>query len=245
MKQKKLGVLFLWGIFVIAVSMSASDKSQVVGMPNDFYLAHISFTEIGPDGAGPTILRQGLAAPEPAVLNAPLGPGDVIQTTDSTRCEIQFETGTIVRLDIATDFKIETIFARSLSQKKGITNLVLTRGRVYIMYKEYDSGELFQVLTANAATKMKHNSVAMIKALEDGSTDIQVRYGKASAKFGPDAEHTREKDINKLERLLVLKGHQYEIADYVEGMENHPSRTPPKTPQGRFLFRPELRQQIR
>ena len=219
MKQKKFGVLFLWGIFVIAVSMSASDKSQVVGMPNDFYLAHISFTEIGPDGAGPTILRQGLAAPEPAVLNAPLGPGDVIQTTDSTRCEIQFETGTIVRLDIATDFKIETVFARSLSQKKGITNLVLTRGRVYIMYKEYDSGELFQVLTANAATKMKHNSVVMIKALEDGSTDIQVRYGKASAKFGPDAEHTREKDINKLERLLVLKGHQYEIADYVEGME--------------------------
>jgi len=219
MKLKSLGLLLLWGVFVIAVSLSASDQSQVVGGPKDFYFAHISFTETGPDGGGPTILRQGFAAPEPAVLNAPLGPGDIVQTTDRTRCEIQFDTGTIVRLDISTDFKIETIFARILSQKKGISNLALIRGRVYIMYKEYDSRELFQVLTANAAIKMKHNSVAMIKVLEDGSTDIQVRYGKASAIFGPDTDHTREKDVNKLERLLVLKDHQFEIADYIEGME--------------------------
>ncbi len=165
------------------------------------------------------ILREGMTAPEPAVLNAPLGPGDIIRTTDIRRCEVQFDTGTIIRLDISTELKIETIFARSLSRMNGISNLSLTKGRVYIMYKEYDSRELFQVLTANAAVKMKHNTVAMIKALEDGSTDIQVRYGKVSAMFGPDAGSAREKDVKKLQRLVVLKDHQFETADYVEGTE--------------------------
>lgn len=219
MKLKSLGLPLLGGIFVIAVSLSASDQPQVLGGPKDFYFAHISFVETGPDGGGPTILREGMTAPEPAVLNAPLGPGDIVQTTDRTRCEIQFDTGTIVRLDISTEFKIETIFARSLSQTKGISNLALTKGRVYIMYKEYDSRELFQVMTANAAVKLKHNTVAIIKALEDGSTDIQVRYGKASAMFGPDARHAREKDVKKLQRMVVLKDHQFGMADYVEGTE--------------------------
>jgi hypothetical protein len=216
MKQKVFGILSLLGIFIVAISLSASDKYKVV---DDFYFGHISFTETGPDGDGPVILREGMTAPEPAVLNAPLGPGDTVRTTDIRRCEVQFDTGTIVRLDISTELKIETIFARSLSRMNGISNLALTKGRVYIMYKEYDSRELFQVLTANAAVKMKHNTVAMIKALEDGSTDIQVRYGKVSAMFGPDAGSAREKDVKKLQRLVVLKDHQFETADYVEGTE--------------------------
>ena len=216
MKQKGFGTLFLLGIFVVAISLSASDQYKVV---DDFYFGHISFTETGPDGDGPVILREGMTAPEPAVLNAPLGPGDIIRTTDIRRCEIQFDTGTIVRLDVSTELKIETIFARNLSRMNGISNLALTKGRVYIMYKQYDSHELFQVLTANAAVKMKHDTVAMIKALEDGSTDIQVRYGKASAMFGPDARTAREKDVKKLQRLVVLKDHQFETADYVEGTE--------------------------
>jgi hypothetical protein len=216
MKQKGFGTLSLLGIFVVAISLSASDQYKVV---DDFYFGHISFTETGPDGVGPVILREGRTAPEPAVLNAPLGPGDIIRTTDIRRCEIQFDTGTIVRLNVSTELKIETIFARSLSRMNGISNLALTKGRVYIMYKQYDSHELFQVLTANAAVKMKHDTVAMIKALEDGSTDIQVRYGKASAMFGPDARTAREKDIKKLQRLVVLKDHQFETADYVEGTE--------------------------
>jgi hypothetical protein len=219
MKFKTLGILSLWGIFVFAISLSASDKYKIVDGPKDFYFGHISFTETGPDGGGPVILREGRTAPEPAVLNAPLGPGDTVRTTDIRRCEVQFDTGTIVRLDISTELKIETIFARSLSRMNGISNLSLTKGRVYVMYKEYDSREVFQVLTANAAVKMKHNTVAMIKALEDGSTDIQVRYGKASAMFGPDARTAREKDVKKLQRLVVLKDHQFETAGYVEGTE--------------------------
>jgi len=219
MKLKNFGILSLWGIFVFAMSLSASDKYKIVDGPKDFYYGHISFTETGPEGDGPVILREGRTAPEPAVLNAPLGPGDTVRTTDIRRCEVQFDTGTIVRLDISTELKIETIFARSLSRRTGISNLSLTRGRVYIMYKEYDSQELFQVLTANAAVKMKHNTVAMIKSTEDGSTDIQVRYGGASVMFGPDARTAREKNVKKLQRLVILKDHQFETADYVEGSE--------------------------
>jgi len=219
MKLKNSGILSLWGIFVVAISLSASDNYKIVDGPRNFYFGHISFAETGPDGDGPVILREGRAVPEPAVLNAPLGPGDIIRTTDVRRCEVQFDTGTIVRLDVSTELKIETICARSLSRTNGISNLALTKGRVYIMYKEYDSREIFQVLTANAAVRMNHNTVAMIKTLEDGSTDIQVRYGKASAMFGPDAGAAREKEIKKLQRLVVLKDHQFETAGYVEGTE--------------------------
>ena len=133
MKQKGFGILSLWGIFVFAISLSASDKYKTVDGPKDFYFGHISFTETGSGGDGSVILREGMTAPEPAVLNAPVGPGDIIRTTDIRRCEVQFDTGTIVRLDISTELKIETIFARSLSRMNGISNLALTKGRVYIM----------------------------------------------------------------------------------------------------------------
>ncbi|TRZ91445.1 hypothetical protein D4R89_02885, partial [bacterium] len=68
MKLKSLGILFLLGIFFVAISLSASDKYKIVDGPKDFYYGHISFTETGPEGDGPVILREGRTAPEPAVL---------------------------------------------------------------------------------------------------------------------------------------------------------------------------------
>ena len=158
------------------------------------------------------MIRPGEDKPLTAVLNFPLGPGDTIRTSDARRLEIQFDNATIVRLDFATELKIETILARSLSRRDmSMTNLVLNKGRISVMYKEYDKTELFQVLTANAAVKLRHNTVATITAAPDGGSDIQVAYGKATAMYGPDEKKLFESTASKNERLVIGKNLQAKV----------------------------------
>jgi uncharacterized membrane protein YgcG len=194
------------GLFALVIGVPAlysQDNYAVVNGPENTYYGHISLVEIQNDGKDPVVIRPGAEAPLPAVLNFPLGPGDTIKTTDARRVEIQFDNATIIRLDRATELKIETILARSLSRREtAMTNLVLSKGRIYVMYKEYDHTELFQVLTPNAAVKLRHNTVATISAAA-GETDIQVAFGKAAAMFGPDENHLFESSAGRNERLVV------------------------------------------
>ncbi len=199
---------------VLAAPAAADDHYRIAGGGGDFYFGHISFIEAKSDGNDPTILREGAVAPEPATLNTPIGPGDIIRTTDARRCEIQFDTGTIVRLDVNSELKIETILAGSLSADTGLTNLVLGAGRIYVMFKEYDGRETFQVLTANAAVKLKHASVAVIAASVDGPTEVRVKAGKASVLFGEEAAHARARTVKKLGRLVVLADGRFEESGY-------------------------------
>jgi hypothetical protein len=203
--MRKIGFSVILLVFVVSVpTLFSQDNYKVVNGPEKTYYGHISLVEILNDGKDPVVLRPGLDEPLPAVLNFPLGPGDTIRTSDARRLEIQFDNATIVRLDRATELKIETILARSLSRREtSMTNLVLTKGRIYVMYKEYDRGEIFQVLTPNAAVKLRHNSVATIAALPDSSSDIQVAYGKATAMFGPDEKNLFEASAGRNERLVI------------------------------------------
>jgi hypothetical protein len=222
MRQKTLLVVIAWAVLLSApVLLQASGKSRykVLNGPEDFYYGHISYTEAKADGNDPVVLREGAGAPEAAVLNLPLGPGDTIRTTADRRCEIQFDTGTIIRLDVATELRLETILARSLSTSRQLSNLTLTKGRIYVMYKQYSSGEMFQVLTPNAAVMMKHNTVASIRLTADGATDAQVRYGKASVLFGPDEKSLRNEAVGKMGRLVVNGGNQSQHATYVAGSD--------------------------
>ncbi len=208
-----------WGVWLVGGLLSAvlafpSEHYRMAGRSGDFYFGHISFTEAKLEGAGPTVLRDGAVAPEPATLNTPVGPGDVIRTTDAHRCEIQFDTGTIVRLDVNSELAVETILAGSLSSDTGLSNLVLRAGRIYVMFKEYDDRETFQVLTTGAAVKLKHNSVAVIAVSGDDLTDVRVRAGKASVLFGAEAAHTRTEAVTKHERLVVLADGRSETAGY-------------------------------
>jgi hypothetical protein len=147
----------------------------------------------------------------------PIGPGDTVRTTAERRVEIQFDTGTIVRLDFATEFRVETILARSLSKLDELSVMALDRGRIYVMYREYDKKELFQVMTPNAAVRMKHNSVATVAVTGDGATEAQVKYGRAQVLFGPDERSLDDRTVNKGERLIVLKDHQSELAPAIDG----------------------------
>jgi hypothetical protein len=209
-------VFFSVAFLAAAAGLWASDHYKVANGPKDLYFGHISYIEPTPEGADPVVLRTGRTEPEQGVLNLPVGPGDTVRTSSDRRCEIQFDTGTIVRLDFATEVRVETILARSLSSLEALSVLTLERGRVYVMYKEYDRKEMFQVLTPNAAVKMKHNSVALVTAAPDGTTEAQVKYGRARVLFGPAEKSLDDRAVKKGERLIVLVDHQFELAPAIE-----------------------------
>jgi hypothetical protein len=190
----------------------AADNYKVLNGPKELYFGHISFIEEVPGGAAPLVLREGDPRPEEGALNLPIGPGDTVRTSGDRRCEIQFDTGTIVRLDFGTEVRVETILARSLSSLEKLSVLTLAKGRVYVMYKEYDRKEMFQVLTANAAVKLNHNAVATIAAAADGATEAQVKFGRAQVLFGPAEKQLDDRTVKKGERMIVLADHKSELA---------------------------------
>lgn len=209
MRKRILFSLFVFIFIIFCPSFVHSDSHyKYVNSPKtEIYFGHISYVEVQNDGKDPVVLGAENPSPEIAVLNFPLAPGDTIKTTGSRRCEIQFDTGTIIRLDLDTELKIETILAHSLSSSKKITNLVLVKGQIYIMYKRYNRPEVFQVITPNAAVKMNHSTVALIKAGEDDSTEVQIKKGKAYVLCGPDEENTEKMKLKKSQKLTVLKDH--------------------------------------
>jgi len=222
MRHQKLFAVIAWAVLLAApafLQASGKSKYKVLNGPADFYYGHISYTEAKVDGNDPVVLREGGGAPEAAILNLPLGPGDTIRTTADRRCEIQFDSGTIIRLDVATELRLETILARSLSTARQLSNLTLAKGCISVMYKEYSSGEMFQVLTPNAAVLMKHNTVAAIRLTAEGATDTQVRYGKASVLFGRDENSLKKEAVGKMGRLIVSGDNQAQPAAYVAGSD--------------------------
>jgi len=201
------------GISLIIVSLLfslgawADSQYKYIYWDTEIYFGYVIYPEAKHDGKDAIVLREGQARPEVADLNLPIAPGDTIITTER-RCEIQFDTGTIIRLDRETELKIETILAQSLSAKNKLTNLLLTKGQVYLMYKRYIRAEIFQIITPNTAVKMNDKSVAMIKVKPDLSTDIHVNEGKTYALFGPDEESTKTETIKKGQSITVMPDHQ-------------------------------------
>lgn len=206
MKNPKCVQLCLVTLGVLLFSQFAQSDSPyryTLTPEMDFYFAHISYTEVRKDGNDPLVFREGSLTPELAVLNLPLGPGDTIQTTDKRQCEIQFDTGTLVRMDTNTALKIETVLAESLSSRKKLTNLVLLNGHVYVMYKRYKQGEVFQIITPRTAIKLDQHSVGFVNAKADGSTDIKITEGKGHVMYGADEEHLEKTKLKKHNTLTV------------------------------------------
>lgn len=221
MRQKKL---VLPGFFILILLLppfihSTSNYKYINAPQKDYYFGYISYTEAKHDGNDPVVMREGEEQLEVAVLNFPLVPGDIIRTTESRRCEIQFDTGTIIRLDLNTELKIETILAKSLSSSNEISNLLLNKGEVYVMYKKYNNPEIFQVMTSNSAVRLSHNTVALIGIREDGSTDIKVKYGKANVLYGPNGENLEAKTVKKSMSLTISQDHQALQEEYRQNVD--------------------------
>jgi hypothetical protein len=212
MKRAWIGIL-VWGLGLSCLG-AAEAPYRVLKGPGEFYYGHISLTDVRNDGADPLVFRDGSDKGEPAALNMPIGPGDLIRTTGERRIEIQFDNATIVRLDADSELKIETLLAQSLSSRSQVSNLVLRRGRCYIMYKEYSSKELFQVLLPRAAVKLRHNSVALVGLSAAGDAEIQVLAGKASLLFGADQKAPLDRNIYAKERVTIDRSGHTAAAEY-------------------------------
>jgi len=184
----------------------------------DVYFGHISYTETRLDGKDPVVFREGNTVPEVAVLNFPIAPGDTVITPGDRRCEIQFDTGTIIRLDTNTEVKVQTILAQSLTSNSKITNFVLIRGQIYVMYKQYSSSEILQILFSNASAKFKHKTVMMMRANTDGSTDVKVDTGQASLLYGP-VGHLEKIDLKKSEEATISVHNQILYTKYEGGVD--------------------------
>jgi len=221
--MKKLTVLFFCLLFFclsFTGSIFAETHYRYIRDPKiDIYFGHISYTETRLDGKDPIVLREGHSVPEVAVLNFPIAPGDTIITPGDRRCEIQFDTGTIIRLDINTEVKVETILAQSLTSNSKLTNFILNRGQIYVMYKQYSSSEILQILFSNASAKFKHNTVMMMRTNTDGSTDVRVDRGKASVLYGPDELHLEKIDLVKSNEANISVQNQILSTKYEGGVD--------------------------
>lgn len=191
---------------------SSSHYKYAPEINREVYFGHISYSEIENDDNDPVVFGENSLKPEKAVLNLPLGPGDTIKTFSGRRCEVQFDTGTLLRLDYDTEVKIETILAPSLSSRRKLTNLVLKAGRIYLMYKRYNRPEIFQVITSNTAVKLNHKTVVLMDVDPFGQTYVQVYEGKLDILFGPDEESTRKHKLKKSNRVIITQENMLQVA---------------------------------
>ena len=189
-------------ITLVVTAAAAGDQYKVVGEKGEFYFGHISYVETAEGATAPAVFRLDARAPEAAVLNLPLGPGDTILTPDSGRCEVQFDNGTIVRLDHGTKLKIETILAQTLSTAEKVSNLLLAQGQVYVMYRKHSSLEIFQVMTPAASVKFRDSAVALV-GVEIGSTTVEARRGRLDLLFGPNLRLLFERKVVAGERVAA------------------------------------------
>jgi len=213
--MKRGGILVAVFLCLWASGWADSQYRYIHSWDVDVYFGHVIYPEAKHDGKDALVFREGREKPEIADINLPIASGDTIKTSDR-RCEIQFDTGTIIRLDRDTELKIETILAQSLSSSKKMTNLLLNKGRVYLMYKRYVRSEIFQIISPNAALKLKHNSVVLISAREDGATDVQAKQGKAFALFGPDPGRLQERKVEKGGKITITPKHSAAAGSYEE-----------------------------
>jgi hypothetical protein len=194
MRNLKYALVFLMLPVLMTGLLAAQKNYRVIGSKEDFYFGHVTYLE--PVDKGETPVIQSMEGEEltEAILNLPLLPGDTVFSRDG-RLELQFDNGTIIRLDRNTELLLQTVLAPTLSSGKKVSNIVLNHGSIYVMYKEYDSSELFQVLTHKSAVKLDHNSVSIIRALDNGSSEVVVRHGQVWLMVPPAANKKEPQEI--------------------------------------------------
>ncbi len=204
--RKALSLAICLGVLVVG-AWADSNYRYIYSWDTDMYFGHVIYPKAEHDGEDTLVYREGQTRPEVADLNLPIAPGDTIKTL-GRRCEIQFDTGTIIRLDRDTELKVQTILAQSLSSKSQLTNLLLFKGQIYLMYKRYVRKEIFQVITPNAALKLDHKSVAVVHAKSVGVTDFLLKEGKVSVLYGPDANSIKSKTVKKPGMVTITEGYK-------------------------------------
>lgn len=204
-------------IAVVAVSILSlffSANTKIYAGENLIY-GHVSYVD-----KEAFVLKSGEDRALKAVVNLPLIPGDIIYTEGNGRCEIQFDNGTIMRLDKNTELKLDTVLAKSLTTKDKITTLQLKKGSVYSMNQVY-KGEIFQVITPTAAIKMYKRSTNTISVNKDGETYGSVQRGKVGVLYGKDHKSS-DKEYTKIGKgFLITKDYDFKETTAKKDVEFH------------------------
>jgi hypothetical protein len=167
-------------------------------MAEEAIYGHVTYIE-----STPKVIRSDQTV-EDAVINLPLAPGDIIETDGDSRCEFQFDNGTVMRLDKDSRLKIVTVLAKSLTSKWKITTIELQKGKLYSINQAYNM-EKFQVITPNAAIHLKRSSKSIIGIGANEETNIAVFRGKPTVMFGGEVKSLKKKSIKSGQGYIITK----------------------------------------
>jgi hypothetical protein len=162
---------------------------------------HISYVD-----KDATVIRQDKTEHK-AVVNLPVAPGDQVVTGEKGRCELQFDNGTVIRLDKDSRLKVTTVLAPSLTSHWKITTLHLMRGGLCTMNTNYDR-EMFQIITPNAAMDFKKRTETFIRLKDSGDTFIFARRGKFKVMYGEDIDSLKTETIRAKKGYTITADHQ-------------------------------------
>jgi len=204
MKHYRLGWIIVISLALFGLQAYAADDSEA--------FCYVSLLE-----GGVFVRQAGSSEPKTAVVNFPLLPGDAVETGEKSRCELQFDNGTILRMDSQSNLNIKTLRADSLTSNKKITLLELTEGRIFSMNNTYNR-ELFQLATPLAAVKMAGDSTTTI-AVEGAGTRIFVDRGKIGVLFGDPEKKLDKKYMRSGEGALITATHEWVRSDSRGGAE--------------------------
>ena len=190
--KKYLIALTIFAITVVFTPTDAYGSESIYG--------HISYVE-----GSSTVIRADKTQEE-AIINLPVAPGDEIVTADKSKCELQFDNGTVMRLGEESRLKVTTVLAQSLTSKWKITTLELTKGKLYSINQSYNK-ERFQIMTHNTAVYLKNNSISTID-LQKGETRVFCDRGKFKIMYGGEARSLKTDTVRKGNGYIVTADHK-------------------------------------
>jgi hypothetical protein len=193
--------LFLTAFLVLFISgnfLSADAGESIYG--------HISYVD-----KDATVIRQDKTEHK-AVVNLPVAPGDQVVTGEKGRCELQFDNGTIIRLDNDSRLKVTTVLAPALTSRWKITTLHLMRGGMCSMNTNYNR-EMFQIITPNAAMDFKKRTVTFIRLTDKGDTFIFAKKGKFNVMYGEDVDSLKTETVRAKKGYTITADHQLRTND--------------------------------
>jgi hypothetical protein len=199
---------YLLLLFMLLITFGLTTGSAYADSDTGSIYGHISYVE-----GNPKVVRADQTQ-EDAVVNLPVAPGDMVVTGEKSRCELQFDNGTVMRLGKKTRLKVTTVLAKSLTSKWKITTLELMEGKLYSLNQAYNK-ERFQVLTPNAAINLKKNSKTTI-ILKDGETHLACDRGKFEMMYGEDANKLKTETVRKGKHFIVTADHKLKENDKLD-----------------------------
>jgi len=192
MAQKRNLILSSWTLIFLLAAPLAAAHGSIYG--------HISFIDNG------AMVLGADGAESRGAVNMPLAPGDTVITDAGGRCELQFDNGTVVRLDKDTRLRLATVLAPSLTSNWEITTLELQKGQLYALPQSYGR-EMFQVVTPNSAARLKSRVAAYIRLDAGGGTSFFSDGGAFDVLFGADVRSLKSARVRAGRPLAVTAAH--------------------------------------